>query len=139
MVTRKEFIGEARECVGTPYLVGQSRKGLGCDCVGLLMILAKRFDIRFRTEPYVQNPNGYGLIEELREYLDEVDVGDAVPGDILVFWVRTRRVPTHVGILDCDKYFIHASNDVGVVRVCLDARWYERLIACFRVRGIIND
>lgn len=135
-IRTRDFIKEARDCVGTPYRRGQARKGLGMDCVGLLIHLAREFDIPFRTEPYVQTPVGDSLLRELELYLNPVGLTEISDGDILCFWIRSPLTPTHVGIFD-SQMLIHASELAGkVVRVSFEQKWRDRIAGIYRVRGM---
>jgi len=111
----------ARAWIGTPYYIGQARRLIGCDCVGLIRGVWS--DLTGRPAPEVppyradwQNGPGRPLVDAARAYLTPLAPGDAQPGDVVVLRLNGTR-DAHCGILETGAQLIHAVEGVGVVRV----------------------
>ena len=106
MTTREAIVRCARGWLGTPYHHQASVKGAGCDCLGLIRGVWREL---YGREPEAMPPytrdwgNATGaetLIEAACRHLVALaDVGEAAPGDVLVFRMRDRGVAKHAGIL----------------------------------------
>ncbi|WP_069437885.1 hypothetical protein [Methyloceanibacter methanicus] len=96
----------ARGWLGTPYHHQGSVRGAGCDCLGLIRGVWRAL---YGPEPETMPPysrdwgNATGsetLIAAACRHLVPLDsVGDARPGDVLVFRMRDKGVAKHAGIL----------------------------------------
>lgn len=132
MVTADLVLAEARDWLGTPFRHQGRRKGVGVDCIGLIVGVAHALglDPCDRTG-YPRQPDGRSLEEALDRHLLRLGPGDMRPGDILL--MRIRRLPQHVGILAERGMLIHAHSSAGrVVEMRLDARWWDRVVAAYR-------
>lgn len=135
MTTRVQLIAEAESWVGTPWQHQGRMKGVACDCVGLLMGIAKNLGL-----PY-QDVNGYPPRPgpELRRIVEEqmVRAGklNRKPGDALMFaW---NRNPLHMGVLVEDGYVIHATGIVGhVVKHRMDDNWLKAIVQAYQFKGL---
>lgn len=118
-------LAAARAWIGTPYMIGQALRGVGCDCVGLVRGVWS--DVTGRPAPDAppfradwHNAPGRPLVAAARAYLDPVALSEARPGDVVVLRVQGSR-EAHCGILETDGQIIHAVETVGVVRVPFEA------------------
>ncbi len=138
MTTRSDIVNKAREFIGTPFHHQARLKGVGIDCVGLLVCVAKELEIPVQDHKiYTSNPDGVTLKKELDAALDQIDIVDAVSGDMLVFWYTKRGFPQHVCI-KTDIGIIHTHQTVGrVVEHLLDSTWQRRVLHAYKYRGIV--
>lgn len=136
MTVGVDIVEAARSMLGTPFAHQGRAPGVGLDCIGLIVCSARAcgIPVRDRTD-YGRVPDGRTLVVELTAQMDPVEPEDALPGDILVFWVRPRsRHPQHVAI-KTDAGMVHTYESAG--RVCEHAitpKWARRLCGAFRPR-----
>ena len=95
---RDEIVAAARSWLGTPYRHQASRKGAGCDCLGLVRGVWRELvgPEPARLPPYTPDwAEALGqetLLHAARRHLREVPVGEARDGDVLVFRDRVDFV-----------------------------------------------
>lgn len=137
---RIEIVEEARECVGTKWQHQAALKGVACDCVGLIRIVAGKWglkaddeDMRYSRRPYHDNEKMY---EICKKYLTEIAIEEARPGDILLF--GAKNMPAyHIGIVSYDNFIIHTWLDVGkVTESHMDQIWKDELRFAFKLPGV---
>jgi NlpC/P60 family putative phage cell wall peptidase len=147
MTDRNAIVREARAWVGTPFHHQASLKGVGCDCIGLIAGVARAFGMReamrWQTDSRFQ---GYGtlpmpskLLFACDEYMDQIAVAAALPGDVLLLKLRMMKQPMHFGILSdrLPRYIFHAYEPAGkVVENRIDEKWQTTLRA-YRLRGVM--
>ncbi|MGV1013714.1 MAG: NlpC/P60 family protein [Methyloceanibacter sp.] len=155
MITRAAIVSCARGFIGTPYHHQASRKGVGCDCLGLIRGVWREL---YGPEPESMPPytrdwgNATGsetLLEVAsRHLIGLTEVSEARPGDVLVFRMRDRGVAKHAGIIVGDyraqvarsavahKKMVHAQEGLGVVEIELGAWWRRRAVAAFSFPGV---
>lgn len=125
----------ARCWVGTPYRHGGSRRGVGCDCLGLV-----RGVWRELIGPEPEAPAPYDadwaelrpdepLLEAARRHLVPAPPG---PGAVLVFRWSARAAAKHCGILVASDRMVHAYSSVGTVESPLVPAWERRIVGAFR-------
>ncbi|MGV6839077.1 MAG: NlpC/P60 family protein [Planktomarina sp.] len=134
------IVTAARAWIGTPYLHQASCKGVGTDCLGLLRGVWREVLGAEPETPPAYTPD-WGedirvplLLQAARRHLDEKDVSDAAPGDVILFQMRTGAAPKHVGLQgNTGDYptFIHAYSGHAVVESPLSAPWARRIAARF--------
>jgi len=148
---KKEIVKEARKWLGTKFHHQGRVRGVGCDCIGLIIGVVKELKIssglfdkqgreialhEFDRKDYGKMPDGFRLKRELQECLNEVGIGEVEAGDILLF--RFEENPQHVaiatdyndglGIIHC---YMQAEK---VVEHRLDDVWQEKLVSAFRIK-----
>lgn len=136
----RDAVEIARGWVGTPYRHQASRKGVGCDCLGLLRgvwreMLGAEPEAPPAYTPDWGEPEGRErLLHAAARHLRPVGLIEARPGDVLVFRMRRQAVAKHVGLLSdtAPGAFIHAYSGRGVVESPLSAAWAARIAAAFR-------
>lgn len=133
------IVSEARSWIGTPYVHQASVKAAGTDCLGLVRGVWRAL---FGEEPEVMpayTPDwGEAGGEELlmgRAGRFLLAVADEVPGDVLIFRMRSGAVAKHMGILaqtGDEASFVHAYDRHGVVESPLSSPWRSRIAGRFR-------
>lgn len=136
MTTRAEIVAAARERIGAKFL-HQARGPDAFDCVGLVITVANQLGLSdFDTRAYPRFPNPEEMQGLLEAHLDYVRWDDVLPGDVL--WFRAPQ-PQHLAIVTDREpmRMVHAFSRVGrVVETGVDHFWRQRLVACFRYRGV---
>jgi NlpC/P60 family putative phage cell wall peptidase len=129
----ERIVAEAIGWIGTPWHHNQSKKGIGCDCVGFLAGVGRNVGFLppdFKLENYERIPRNDFLVKSLDRYLTRVD-GYINTGDILAF--KRARIITHVGIYTGEGSYLHADTDAGVIRSRL-AEVIKTLAYIYRVK-----
>ncbi len=135
-----EIATAARGWLGTPYVHQASRRGAGCDCLGLIRGVWREIH-GAETEPvppYTMDwsePQGCErLWEAARGHLRPKPLKEVALGDVLLFRMRAGSVAKHLGIqsdIGAPPRFIHAYAGRGVVECALSAPWQRRIVARF--------
>lgn len=130
-------VAEALEWVGTPYRHQGSRKGVACDCLGLVRgvwLEIYGYDLE-PPGPYAPDwaeaTEQERLLDGLRKYLVGMPVEDAQAGDLIVFRWRPHLPAKHAAILTEPECFVHAYQDHGVTLTRLVPQWRRRIAAAF--------
>ncbi|MFP3554246.1 NlpC/P60 family protein [Paraburkholderia sp. SIMBA_049] len=135
-VTRCEFVAEARAWIGTPYRHQGRLKGIGVDCIGLVIGVAREvglFDLDVGA--YDKRPDGT-LQMRVEQYTTPKGLDEAQPGDLLLF--HWDGMPTHVGILSEPLHLIHAfAVNRKVVEHRLDERWLAQIVGAYQIPGVL--
>ena len=132
----EKIVAVARTYVGTKFHHQGRLKGVGVDCVGLLVGVASEVGISTTADTTnYKRRNGYEtLIPALTSVMDEVAVEAIQPGDVLVFTIQQE--PQHVAIYSENDMIIHAVDPMGVVEVTFDEMWRKWLHSAYRVRRV---
>lgn len=141
MTRGDEIVMRARDWIGTPYRHQASCKGAGTDCLGLLRGLWRELygpeprAVPAYTADWCEPMGREDLLEAAGVLLRPVPMGQAAPGDVLLFRMRPGSVAKHLGILAETTpvaSFIHAYSGHGVVASPLSAPWQRKIAAIFR-------
>lgn len=137
---RSDIISEARAWIGTPYRHQASRRGAGCDCLGLVRgvwraVIGDEPEVAPAYTPdWAERGDGETLITAARRYL--VAVAVATPGDVLLFRMRADAPVKHAAILSTPDHIIHAYWGRAVVESALVPFWRARIAAAFAFPGV---
>lgn len=138
IVTRRRIVETAAEYVGTRFEHQARVKGVAVDCIGLLVGVAR--ELGLPHEDYTRYPrqgDGRALIEHLDRSCDRIEVDEALPGDILVFWFLSPDKPQHVGIRSFQG-MIHTYASVGRVREHgFTKAWRDHIHSAYSFRGVV--
>lgn len=99
MPTREQIIAEARSWLGTPWVHQHRTKGVGVDCAGLVIGVARALGVvpaDFDVNGYGRQPDGT-LLDVCDAHLHRVPRGQMQPGDVVV--LAYERDPQHMGIV----------------------------------------
>lgn len=134
-MTRDDFIAQTRTWLKTPYHHQGRVKGVGVDCIGLLVGVGEEMGIDISNVPtdYGRYPSAEFLFRSLAETGHVTRTRDPKPGDIVLF--RVRGQPTHFGLLT-DYGFIHADMVFGAVEVPLDEKWRARVVRTYKINHL---
>ncbi|AHD00848.1 peptidase [Leisingera methylohalidivorans DSM 14336] len=98
------MVSAARGWIGTPYVHQAACKGAGCDCLGLIRGLWREL---YGAEPEAppaytmdwSEPQGAeALWQAAARHLLAKPLGDAAPGDVILFRMRDGSVAKHLGV-----------------------------------------
>ncbi|WP_176083411.1 NlpC/P60 family protein [Martelella sp. HB161492] len=133
----------AQDWIGTPYRHQAGKKGIGCDCLGLVRgVWCSLYGIDpFDGEPYSVDWAEHGgeerILAAARSYCGApVALPMMEAGDLLVFRWQARFPAKHLGILADQQSFIHAYEQAGVIRSALVPSWRRRIAGVFRLPDI---
>ncbi len=142
--TRTAIVAAARTWLGTPYRHQASLKGVGCDCLGLIRGVWREI---YGTEPerppayapdWAEAARGEPLAEAASRYLARLgDVGEIMPGDLILLRWREGLVAKHAAIVSAADRMIHAHDGAVVTEVALSPWWRRRIAFAFRFPGKI--
>lgn len=100
MTTRADIVTAARSLLGTPYAEHQRVPGLGIDCAGLSIVVARMLGLKpadWDINGYSLHPNGK-LLQHCRDHMVQVDRKQMGPGHVLVVsWGKGEA--QHFGIV----------------------------------------
>lgn len=137
MPNKIDIVFEARTWIGTPFKHQGRIKGLGVDCVGLIIGIAHFFNLTdFDYTNYSHVPDGFLLRQLLDQHLHAILIPEAKAGDIVL--MRFEAQPQHVGILS-DYGIIHAYAQVRrCVEHRLDDLWQSRIVGAYAYPHVEN-
>jgi NlpC/P60 family putative phage cell wall peptidase len=130
-VAPADLVAAARGFLGTPFHHQGRQKGMGLDCIGLVVVALRANGILVRDRmDYGRRPDGVSLIAALQEH-GAARVATRQAGDVLLF--RFDRQPQHVALATGEGRMIHAYAPVGrVVETEIGASWQRRLVGIYR-------
>lgn len=142
-VDRTAIVAAARGWIGTPYRHQASRKGVGCDCLGLVRGVWRDLYGEEPEAPPPYRPDwaetgaDETLLAAAARHLVPLALDDARPGDVLLFRMSPEACVKHCAILadarpgDPQPRIIHAYWGRSVVESWLGVWWRRRLAAAF--------
>lgn len=129
---------EALSWLGTPYRHQGRNKGVGCDCVGLLLGVWRAVHSEPPELPGAYAPDwaeadggGERLLTALRRHFREKPMEAMTPGDVLLFRWRPHLPAKHAGIMVGADEFVHAYEGMAVSRSALVPQWRRRIAGVF--------
>jgi cell wall-associated NlpC family hydrolase len=100
-VTHAQVVAQARTWIGTPFHHQARLKGVGVDCAGLVIGVARDLGLvqqEFDVTSYPRTPDGSSLMAYLHEHMVALPPGAELrPGHVVC--VRFAVDPQHLGIL----------------------------------------
>jgi cell wall-associated NlpC family hydrolase len=122
MTLREQIVEEARTWIDTPFHHQARIKGVGVDCVGLVLGVGKKFglfDKDFDVRGYAKVPDGRSLMGIAETVMRRITYEEMQPGDVIM--LRFSRDPQHVGIIGNYRHgglsIIHAAGGGAENRV----------------------
>jgi NlpC/P60 family putative phage cell wall peptidase len=134
--SREEFVKEARSWIGTPYQHQGRIKGVACDCIGLVIGMARALGLTdYDIDGYGKRPDG-NLRPVMESQLESVPLDAAQAADVVLFAWASH--PLHVGILSDPSHVIHAYlPNRRVVENIIDERWRGQIVAAYHMPGVV--
>jgi len=136
----RHVVALARSWIGTPYRHQGARKGVGCDCLGLVRGVWAEVTGRATEDPgayapdWAERAGDDRLISAAQRHCGaSIPLSEARPGDIILFRWRDGVAAKHAGILSGPDHFIHAYEAVGVIESSLVPSWRRRIAAVHRI------
>ena len=136
-VGRSDIVAAARGWIGTPYRHQGALKGVGCDCLGLLIGIWREVAGGEPEAPPPYTPDwaeAHGreaFAEAARRHLVEIPIGEAQTGDVVLFRWRAHLPAKHAAILTGPDTMVHAQEHARVAEVALGAWWRRRMAYAF--------
>jgi len=135
VIPRSAVVAAAREWLGTPFHHQGRLKGVGVDCVGVVIGVAKELGISdFDVDGYGHRPDSREMERLARKLLAEVPADAVRLGDVLLIEVDSQ--PQHLAFVT-PAGMLHAYAPLRcVVEHRIDASWRARIIAAFSLPGV---
>jgi NlpC/P60 family putative phage cell wall peptidase len=135
--TPASVVAEARRWIGTPFRHASSARGLGCDCLGLVLGIRRALwpHDAWDAPPYAADWAEAARSERLAEACGRrLSPAGAEPGPgvIVLFRWREGRPASHLAIASSAAAIIHAHARLAVCEVPLGPAWRRRIAACYR-------
>ena len=130
---RGKIVAEARGWIGTPYRHQASAKGVGCDCLGLVLGVWRILygELPEEVPPYAPDWAEAGGRETLAEaaarHLHACDGDEIAAGDLLIFRWRPHVPAKHLAIATGSDRMIHAHDGADVAEVAITPFWRRKI------------
>jgi len=134
MILANQVVSQAQTWLGTPWHHQARLKGVGVDCLGLIVGVCNELEIPVQDyQQYDRFPDGYHLAKELERQLIKKN-SQPSPGDIMLF--RISRMPQHLAI--CTPMgLIHAHQGVmKVVETSMPNHWDTHILGVYQLPGV---
>jgi cell wall-associated NlpC family hydrolase len=149
--TRPQIVNAARAWLDTPFHHQARLRGVGVDCIGLVIGVSRELGLiapDFDITAYPRTPDGTSLMATAREHMTEIDRDVMQPGDVVV--VSFDKEPQHFGILGDYRHgglsIIHASSQACTAKYAPVGRVIEtrlmfsqqmKFVAAFVLPGVV--
>lgn len=131
---RPAVVAAVRELLGLPFSIG-CRDGRAVDCGGLVVHAAERCKYVSTDVPagYTRQASaGLALYVHMRQCCHEIEPSAVAAGDVLMFWVRRRDFPQHLGVWTGES-LVHATPRQRRVVESQLGNLASRVFAAFRL------
>lgn len=142
-LTATAVVRAATGWLGTPYRHQASRKGVGCDCLGLVLGVWRELygEVPEQPGPYAPDwaAGGAGdpLLEAARRHC-LAKAGRPEAGDLVLFAWKRGLPARHAGIMVAPDRFIHAYEGHAVLISALVPQWRRRIAGIFAFPPLPN-
>ncbi len=133
----EEIVAEAMSWLGTPYRHQGARKGVGCDCLGLVLGVWRAIYGRTPEAPGAYAPDWAEasgvdrMLAAARRHCIEKPGDDPRAGDLVLFRWRPHLPAKHAAIMAGPESFIHAYQGHSVMVSVLVPQWRNRIAGVF--------
>jgi len=140
--TRARALEIAQGWIGTPYRHQASRKGVGCDCLGLMLgiwreLYGEAAPVRLTYSPdWAETSRGEPLLDALRQRCSALEKSDMRPGDIVAFRWQASAAAKHLALLAPESRIIHAYEGHAVTASAFVPGWRRRVAGVFAFPSI---
>jgi len=143
MTSHQNVVDAARGWLSTPYHHLARLKGVGVDCIGLVIGVSRELGLvptDFDVQGYARSPDGRSLMETAGLHMTQIEREDMQPGDVVV--LRFDVEPQHFGIVGDYRHgghsIIHAASREGrVIETRLMYSEAMHYVAAFRLPGVM--
>jgi len=141
MTTPAEVVAEARGWISTPWSHLHRTKGIGTDCAGLVIGVARDLGLAQPViAPYARQPSQNSLLRHCAAHMQRASSGPAL-GRVAV--MRFGDEPQHLGIFGDYPLgglsLIHGyAQSRKVVEHRFDETWAARVVAVFVLPGVVE-
>ncbi len=138
---RQKIVAEARAWIGTPYRHQASARGIGCDCLGLVLGVWRALygELPEEVPPYAPDWAEAGGRETLADaagrHLRPCDGAEIAAGDLLIFRWRPHVPAKHLAIATAPGRMIHAHDGAEVAEVAITPFWRRKIAYRFSFPG----
>jgi NlpC/P60 family putative phage cell wall peptidase len=139
MPGRSDVVAEARTWIGTSFQHQGRLRGVGVDCVGLVIGVARALGLAdgWREQPYRKFPSEDFTRAVLGAHLVPVDGAPRLGDVALIRWRNTANHMAVIGDAAAPFSLVHAYYVPGrVVEHRADTDWCSRIVALYRYRGL---
>lgn len=134
-----DVVDSARAWIGTPYVHQAALRGVGCDCLGLLIGVWRERGGAVPSLPaysmdWSEASGRETLWQALRDKLLEKPIGAVGRSDVVLFRMREGSIAKHLGVIantGPSPTFIHSMSGHGVIESRLTPPWQRRIVAIF--------
>lgn len=140
---REKIVAEARGWIGTPYRHQAGMKGVGCDCLGLVLGVWRALygELPEEVPPYAPDWAEAGgreiLAEAAGRYLYACAGEEIAAGDLLIFRWRPHVPAKHLAIATGPDRMIHAHDGAEVAEVAITPFWRRKIAYRFSFPGVV--
>ena len=133
-------VAVARSWIGTPYRHQASRKGVGCDCLGLVRGVwrAVTGEEPERAPPYTRDwaeaASAETLAQAAARHMIAMPLDEFGPGDVLLFRWRAGNPAKHAAIDPRNRRALGRGHDFQIAQ----PRTFERTLAMRREQGLVD-
>lgn len=142
-IARACVVDLARGWIGTPYRHQGTRRGVGCDCLGLVRGVWREL---YGCEPETPGPypvdwalqsGGERLLTAAERHCGmAIEASQMAPGDLVVFRWKSRLPASHAGIVSGEWLFVHAYEGAVVTESALVPAWRRRIAGVYKFPGV---
>lgn len=136
MVTRQQFVDEARTWMGTRWQHQARLKGIAVDCAGLVLETARALGLAdWHYDGYPRFPDGT-LQRKCDEVMTPIRWQDRGMADVVLFsWDNS---PCHLAILTDTDYIIHAyAINRKVIEHRMNDAWMANVAGVYHIPGVV--
>ena len=141
MVTRADVMREARSWKDTPFHHQGRLKGVGADCAGLILGVARALGLPSADmEGYGRIANGRHLRAHCNSSMDPIAIETVRPGDVLL--LKGERFPQHLAfVVDGAGIrglgLVHSFEQADkCIEHGLTQEWHDKTVQAYRLRGL---
>ena len=144
MSTRAEVVRVARSYIGTSFHHMGRLPGVGLDCAGVLVCVARELGLvvpEFDVPAYTPAPDGRSMLLWCNEHMEPIAREAMRPGDVIL--LIADEFPQHLAILGDYAHgghsIIHAAGNARPPRVLETRLMYSaslRFVAAFTLPGV---
>lgn len=146
MTDREQIVAEARSLIGTPFQHQARLPGIGIDCAGVVIVVARRLGMvpdDFDVGNYPREADGVSMLGWCRQHMIQVKQAEMQVGDVVA--VIVDKLPQHLGVVGDYRHggfsIIHAAAFAKpkprVIETRLMFSQGMRFAAAFRMPGVV--